>query len=111
MNQAMSSPKLILLEGIPGSGKSSAGEFVQGLLQRQGLAVRFWREGDFDHPADFEGVAGLSEGYYRELLARFSHLAALIQQHTAMRGADFLVSYRKLQYTPPRPYLQRWLKN
>jgi hypothetical protein len=72
MNQAMSPPKLILLEGIPGSGKFSAGEFVQGLLQRQGLAVRFWREGDFDHPADFEGVAGLSEGYYRELLARFS---------------------------------------
>lgn len=53
MNQAMSPPKLIILEGIPGSGKSSAGELVLGLLQRQDLAVRFWREGDFDHPADF----------------------------------------------------------
>lgn len=106
MNQAMSLPKLILLEGIPGSGKSSAGDFAQGLLERQGLAVRFWREGDLDHPADFEGVAGMSEGYYRDLLARFPHLAALIQQHTAMRGADYLLSYRKLQYNHPEAMSQ-----
>ena len=93
--------KLILLEGIPGSGKSSAGEFVQGLLQRQGHAVRFWREGDFDHPADFEGVAGLSEATYQDLLARYPHLADLLQTHLTVRGADYLLSYRKLQHNHP----------
>jgi hypothetical protein len=99
--ELMMTTKLILLEGIPGSGKSSAGEFVQGLLERQGSAARFWREGDFDHPADFEGVAGLSEAYYRDLMARNPHLAALIQQYTDVRGADFLLSYRKLQHSHP----------
>jgi hypothetical protein len=97
----MATSKLILLEGIPGSGKSSAGSFVQGMLERQGLAVRFWREGDFDHPADFEGVAGLSAAHYQDLLARFPHLAGLLQQHTAVRGADYLLSYRKLQHNHP----------
>ena len=93
--------KLILLEGIPGSGKSSAGDFVQGLLQRQGLPVRFWREGDFDHPADFEGVAGLSETDYQDLLARYPHLADLLHEHLTVRGADYLLSYRKLQHGHP----------
>lgn len=97
----MSPPKLFLLEGIPGSGKSSAGAFVQGLLEKQGNAVRFWREGDFDHPADFEGIAGLSEAHYYDLLARYPHLAALFQQHMIVRGADYLLSYRKLQHRHP----------
>jgi hypothetical protein len=97
----MANSKLILLEGIPGSGKSSAGDFVQGLLQRQGLAVSFWREGDFDHPADFEGVAGLGEARYWDLMARFPHLTDLLRRHTAVRGADHLLSYRKLQYDYP----------
>lgn len=56
MNSTTAPAKLILLEGIPGSGKSSAGAFVLDLLARQGIAARFWREGDFDHPADFEGL-------------------------------------------------------
>jgi hypothetical protein len=97
----MSVPQLILIEGIPGSGKSSAGEFVQGLLQRQGLVVRFWREGDFDHPADFEGIAGLSEATYQDLLARYPYLADLLQTHLTVRGADYLLSYRKLQHNYP----------
>jgi len=101
MNQGMSPLKLILLEGIPGSGKSSAGDFVQGLLERQGLAVRFWREGDFDHPADFEGVACLNEAHYWDLWARYPQLADPLRRHTAVRGADYLVSYRKLQHNHP----------
>ena len=101
MNQAMSPPKLILLEGIPGSGKSRTGELVLGLLERQGLAVHFWREGDFDHPADFEGVADLSATGYRDLLARYPLLADLLQKYLTVRGADYLVSYRKLQHNHP----------
>lgn len=101
MNSATSPADLILIEGIPGSGKSSAGAFVLDLLAQQGMAARFWREGDFDHPADFEGVAGLSQAHYRDLLARHPDLAPLFQQYTAVRGADYLVSYRKLQHHHP----------
>ena len=75
--------KLILLEGISGSGKSSAGDFVQGLLHLQGLAVRFWREGDFDHPADFEGVVqfyAMRQKLEVELLAGLP-LPSLVIEH------------------------------
>ncbi len=101
MNSATSPAKLILIEGIPGSGKSSAGALVLNLLAQQGMAARFWREGDFDHPADFEGIAGLSPAHYRDLLAWHPDLSPLFQQYTTVRGADYLVSYRKLQHHHP----------
>jgi uridine kinase len=53
--------KLILVEGIPGSGKSTAVANLQKFLENKDTPSRFWHEGDFDHPADFEGVARLSK--------------------------------------------------
>jgi len=33
--------KLILLEGIPGSGKSTAGAYLQSFLEKAGIPVKF----------------------------------------------------------------------
>ena len=95
--------RLILLEGIPGSGKSSAGTFLQSFLEKEGLAVRFWREGDFDHPADFEGVARLSPEQVRDLYRRHPQLVPLFEEQSTVRGADdHLLKYRKLQHMYPQ---------
>lgn len=99
MGPTMANSKLILLEGIPGSGKSSAGAYIQSFLELQGVSAHFWREGDLDHPADFEGVACLSTPHYGDILARYPQLAALLQQHVTLRGVDCLVAYRKQGYT------------
>lgn len=98
----MPQTRLILLEGIPGSGKSTAGAYLQTMLEQAGFAVRFWREGDFDNPADFEGVACLTETLHRDLLARYPELAALLEEQLTIRGADHLLKYRKLQYLHPQ---------
>lgn len=93
--------KLILFEGIPGSGKSTAAVSLQNFLESKGISSRFWREGDFDHPADFEGVARLSELQFEDLLARHPDLAELIRKYTSIRGDDYLLKYRKLQNLCP----------
>jgi thymidylate kinase len=46
----MRATKLILFEGIPGSGKSTTGQFVARQIERAGHAVRWWYEEEANHP-------------------------------------------------------------
>ena len=101
MGNAMPATKLILLEGIPGSGKSTAGLYLETFLKKKGLPVKFWHEGDFDNPADFEGIACLNAAQYRNLIARHPGNAGLIDQQLTVRGEDHLIQYRKLQSLHP----------
>jgi len=98
----MTNSKLILLEGVPGSGKTTAGINLQGFLDSNNIPSRFWREGDFDHPADFEGIAHMSEAQFEDLLVRHPELVELIQDQTSVRGTDYLLKYRKLQHLHPQ---------
>lgn len=98
----MPGTRLVLLEGIPGSGKSTAGTALQRFLEDQGYRSTFWHEGDLDHPADFEGVAGLTEMQVRDLLARYPDLASFIEGQLTVRGGDYLLKYRKLQHLHPQ---------
>ena len=93
--------KLILLEGIPGSGKSTAGATLQKFFEHHNIPSRLWWEGDFDPPADFEGIARLGVGQFRELLSQQPELAELIREYTSVRGTDYLLKYRKLQSVYP----------
>ena len=93
--------KLILFEGIPGSGKTTAAVNLQNLFESKHIHSRFWREGDFDHPADFEGIARLSASEYQDLLARHSELTEIVREHTSIRGDDYLLKYRKIQRLYP----------
>jgi hypothetical protein len=94
--------RLILLEGIPGSGKSTAAINLQSFLESNKVSSRFWKEGDFDHPADFEGIACLTKTGYQDLVLRYPELSALFQEHTSIRGDDYLLKYRKMQHFHPQ---------
>jgi hypothetical protein len=94
--------KLILFEGIPGSGKTTAAINLQSFLENNRIPSCFWREGDFDHPADFEGVACLTKAGYQDLVLRYPELIASFQEHTSVRGDDHLLKYRKMQHDHPQ---------
>ena len=46
--------RLIIVEGLPCSGKSSTSRFIADTLRARGRQVRFVDEGTGDHPADYE---------------------------------------------------------
>jgi len=46
----MNNTKLILVEGLPGSGKTSTARYVKQLLDEQNIANRLFLEGDLEHP-------------------------------------------------------------
>ena len=98
----MPKTKLIIFEGIPGSGKSTAATHLEEDLKGKGLTARFWHEGDFDHPADFEGIARLSESEYQHLLSRFPKWTGYFNEQLTIRGTDYLLKYRKLQHLHPQ---------
>ena len=90
--------QLIIVEGIPGSGKTSVAQFIAAWLAARGFEHALYLEGDWKHPADFESVAGLSADQYEELSARFPQQAALLDQQVTVRGSDYFLSYRQIEY-------------
>lgn len=70
-------PGTILVEGLPGSGKSTIAGHIGVDLAEQHVRVDQWPEGRTNHPVDFEGVAVLTE----------QRLAALAEAAPAWRLA------------------------
>jgi hypothetical protein len=86
--------RLVMIEGIPGSGKTTSAHFVANWL---GKDARLYEEGDLDHPADFESVACLDAQEYTALLGSYPSAAALLEQRVEQRRGDWFIGYRKLQ--------------
>jgi hypothetical protein len=93
----MTTPKLILVEGIPGSGKTTTARFVCDWLEQQGKQPLLFQEGDWNHPADFEGVACLTESEYCQLKAEFPAHAGHLAQYARLENEEWFFSYRKMQ--------------
>jgi hypothetical protein len=49
--------KLIPVEGVPGTGNTVVASTVHQWLDRNSTPNRLYREGNLDHPADYESVA------------------------------------------------------
>ena len=77
----MTPSKLILVEGVPGSGKTTMAQTVHRWLEQNGIRSCLYCEGDLDHPADYESVAYVTPAEY----------AALLQAHPRQR--DRLARY------------------
>lgn len=89
--------RLILVEGIPGVGKSTTLSFIRSLLNQMGIPAQFFYEGDTDHPADYEGVACLNLGDYRSLRSRYHINEDILRENVTRKGESFFISYRKLK--------------
>jgi hypothetical protein len=98
----MTETKLILVEGLPGSGKTTTAEFIASWLTQRGVTTAVFLEGNLDHPADFESVACLSESEYADLKAQFPSQADFLESQVIRHGDDHLFRYRFLQQTYPQ---------
>ncbi|MEK4330533.1 hypothetical protein MKZ24_30895 [Paenibacillus sp. FSL R7-0297] len=88
--------KLILIEGLPGSGKSTTAQLVHEILTENNLRAQLFLEGNLDHPADYDGVAYLDEVEYDDLLSDYEEFRDLLSPYTWNQENSYFVEYRKL---------------
>ena len=86
--------QLIMVEGLPGAGKSTATQHLEGWLAEAGSApVHRYGEGRADHPADHEQVAILSNEDCVTLLGDFPADADALIAAAERFGDMWLVRY------------------
>ncbi|HEX8970793.1 hypothetical protein [Oryzihumus sp.] len=92
--------QLVMVEGMPGSGKSTASAFVEDWLVQRGVPVRRYAEGRTDHPVDFEQVAVLTGAQLEQVLADFPDERAELARSAQRRDELWLVRDRERAHWP-----------
>jgi len=87
--------KLFLIEGLPGSGKTTTAEALTHLLQAQQTNTSLYIEGDLNHPADYESVAYLTLSEWVDFQSKYASLDAL--RFAEVFNDYVLISYRQWQ--------------
>lgn len=89
--------KLILVEGLPGSGKSTTARLIHDILIENGVNAELYMEGNLDHPADYEGVAYFTVEEFESLLARSGGLGNTFQDRVLVKNGRYLLPYMKIK--------------
>ncbi|WP_226671918.1 hypothetical protein [Rossellomorea aquimaris] len=87
---------LIIVEGIPGSGKSTTAHFIKEYLESEGITAKLFQEGDSRHPADYESTACLHEDQFNDILEAFPEHLKRIWEVAEKKGNHYFIPYRQL---------------
>lgn len=85
--------KLILFEGIPGSGKTTTSQLVHSHLKEMGLTTEIYIEGS-DHSIDLPFYAYLTRFEYDDVRTRFPEQAEWIRLHAVIEDDYVLTPYK-----------------
>ncbi len=86
--------RLILIEGIPGSGKTTLAKGLAALFAGAGFPCAAWPEGAPEHPVELEWHACLTQEEYAALLRDFPEDAGSAAARAQEEGGRVLVRYR-----------------
>lgn len=96
--------RLILIEGIPGSGKTTLSARLEAWLNEQGIHTVLYREGDA-HPADMAWNALLSQDEFEQVKKEQPHLAEKLDAFAQPHNDQITVAYTKIGYENVGPEL------
>ena len=87
--------KLIIIEGLPGSGKSTTAQNVYEVLKNKGINTELYCEDNYNHPADFDGVAYFNTEDFNILQQVHSTSRDLLNNIKINYYNGYLIPYRK----------------
>jgi len=87
--------KLILIEGIPGSGKTTMSRLLYEALRDDGIKVEHFTEGD-SHPADLSWQSILTENEFTSLLAKYPDYENALKNNTVLEDGLAITAYTLL---------------
>ncbi|SFL57706.1 hypothetical protein SAMN03159341_107208 [Paenibacillus sp. 1_12] len=89
--------QLIIVEGLPGSGKSTAAQLILEILTEMNIEAQLFKEGDLNHPADYDGVAYFSKSEFDELLSLTEEFRDILNVGVTTQGNDYFLPYRVIE--------------
>ena len=93
----MTKTKLILIEGIPGSGKSTTAEMVEQVLNILQIPAELYLEGNLDHPADYDRVSYFTQNAFSNLLEQYNQWSESINLASAPHNDGFLMKQNLIE--------------
>lgn len=102
--------KLILFEGIPGSGKTTTSQILNKHLINNGIESEVYTEGSV-HPIDLPYYAYLSVDEFNELLLQYPLQAKWLRQNTICEEEYMLTPYKVPEPNPWNDTLVQYLRS
>ncbi len=94
----MENTKLIMLEGLPGTGKSTNSDFLRMQLQLNGKLTKWIHEVEKPHPVLFFNEASLTYDEYKSFLDIHPHCEQILNQITVFRKNTIGIDLVELEW-------------
>jgi adenylate kinase family enzyme len=98
-NPSPAKTKLVMVEGIPGSGKSTLSRYIHDILKMHKIESELFLEGNLLHPADYESVACMPNQMLDRLRSIYSDVFHYIDPFITLDGNDSIIAYALAQQT------------
>lgn len=102
--------RLILFEGIPGSGKTTTSQWLHQYLLSIGIEASVFVEGS-DHPIDLPFHAFLSKKEFDDLTITYPIEEEWLNKHSIIESEYVLVPYKKIEQKPDHVDLINFLES
>ena len=89
--------KLIIVEGLPGFGKSTTAKLINEILIQNKIEVELFLEGNLNHPADYDGVSCFNKFEFDRLLSNSGGFKEVLLKKVLKKGSNYLLPYRKIK--------------
>ncbi|WP_163253669.1 hypothetical protein [Bacillus tropicus] len=89
--------KLIIVEGLPGFGKSTTAKLINEILSQNKIEVELFLEGNLNHPADYDGVSCFNKFEFDRLVSNSGDFKEVLLKRVLKKGSNYLLPYRKIK--------------
>lgn len=94
----MNGSKLIFVEGLPGTGKTTNAQFLQVQLQRNGYDVRWIHEVEHLHPTSFFHEACLTIAEYEDFKSKYPESGKILDSIAVVRKASVSIDLLEMEW-------------
>lgn len=102
--------RLILIEGLPGVGKSTLAKLSKTILDELNIENQLFSEGDLDHPADYDQVTFFSHQEYMSLEDNYKNYGHLLNKIAHRTDKGMFIPYGKYREEIPKQLLAVLMK-
>lgn len=94
----MRQTKLILMEGLPSTGKSTNSGFLLDQLEKSGRRSKWVHEVARPHPTLFFSEVSLDEREYRNYISRYPQMASILEELAIKYGASYGIDLLEIEW-------------